>query len=141
MALWNLVLQWCFLSDPARVLINAQKEKTKALRQMRFTTIDIPDKALVEFYVSEAIDLEKQGKRLTIKNQGTDQLQVPELLNDMLNSDQGFKTRFIHLSPFKQKEYCEYIDSAKRDQTKQTRLNKIVPMIMAGVGLNEKYRS
>lgn len=38
------------------------------------------------------------------------------------------------------KEYANYIAEAKRDETKQTRITKILPMITAGEGLNDKYR-
>ncbi len=39
-----------------------------------------------------------------------------------------------------QREYADYIASAKRDETKQRRVEKILPMIAKGVGLNDKYR-
>ena len=35
----------------------------------------------------------------------------------------------------------EYIAEAKREETKTTRLKKIIPMIVAKQGLNDKYRS
>ncbi len=37
----------------------------------------------------------------------------------------------------KQREYCEHIANAKREATKQNRLEKIKPMILQGIGLNE----
>jgi uncharacterized protein YdeI (YjbR/CyaY-like superfamily) len=40
-----------------------------------------------------------------------------------------------------QREYADYIASAKRADTRQRRIEKILPMIVAGVGLNDKYRS
>ena len=45
------------------------------------------------------------------------------------------------LTPGKQREYAEYIQTAKQDATKQTRLEKITPMILKGVGLNDKYKN
>ncbi|WP_325262934.1 YdeI/OmpD-associated family protein, partial [Flavobacterium sp.] len=43
-------------------------------------------------------------------------------------------------SPYKQKEFIEYIESAKREETKLTRIEKIKPMILDNIGLNDKYR-
>jgi uncharacterized protein YdeI (YjbR/CyaY-like superfamily) len=48
------------------------------------------------------------------------------------------RTAFASLSPGKQREYTEYIEEAKRDATKQSRLAKITPMILAGAGLNDR---
>jgi uncharacterized protein YdeI (YjbR/CyaY-like superfamily) len=42
--------------------------------------------------------------------------------------------------PFKQREFAEYVGSAKRENTKQKRLEKIMPLILKNVGLNDKYK-
>ena len=41
----------------------------------------------------------------------------------------------------KQREYADHIASAKRDDMKNKRIEKILPMIAAGIGLNDKYRN
>ena len=40
---------------------------------------------------------------------------------------------FQNLTPFKQREYAEYIDRAKRTEIKQSHLGKIIPMILKGL--------
>ncbi|WP_395047400.1 YdeI/OmpD-associated family protein [Flavobacterium sp.] len=45
---------------------------------------------------------------------------------------------FELFSPYKQKEFIEYIDTAKQEKTKLDRLEKIKPMILDGKGLNDK---
>lgn len=47
---------------------------------------------------------------------------------------------FEGLTKGKQRELAEYIESAKRPETKIKHLEKIIPMIIEGVGLNDKYR-
>lgn len=54
--------QGVFLKDEQNVLINAQENKTKAMRQMRFSSIDDINEALVLSYVQEAINNQKAGK-------------------------------------------------------------------------------
>ncbi|MBT8304183.1 MAG: YdeI/OmpD-associated family protein, partial [Bacteroidia bacterium] len=66
---------------------------------------------------------------------------IPKELEDILKPNLDLKKCFDALSPYKQREYCEYIGSAKRESTKQTRLDKIIPMILEGKGLNDKYKN
>lgn len=127
-----------FLKDEHNVLVNAQEEKTKALRQMRFESIDDIDENLVLAYVKEAIENQKLGKEIKPDRRKKETVIPPELQNVLVND---LKTSFENLSPYKQREYCEYISSAKREATKQTRIEKIKPMILQGVGLNDKYKN
>ena len=39
-----------------------------------------------------------------------------------------------------QREYCDFIADAKREETKLKRLDKVIPMILKSIGLNDKYR-
>ena len=58
-----------------------------------------------------------------------------------MDSNKEFKTKFDGFSTSKQREYADYISEAKREQTKLKRLEKIIPMIIAGKGLNDKYKN
>ena len=129
-----------FLKDEYNLLVNAQENKTKALRQMRFESIEQIDKTIVLQYVKEAIENQKLGKEIKPERNKKETI-IPEELNLVLNSNKDLKSAFENLSPYKQREYCEYIDSAKREATKQTRLEKITPMILQGIGLNDKYKN
>ena len=44
------------------------------------------------------------------------------------------------LTPGRQREYNEHIASAKREATQHSRLAKILPMVLDGKGLNDRYR-
>lgn len=127
-----------FLSDPYRVLVNAQEGKTKAMRQWRFTALEQIDGAKILEYVKEAIQNEKDGKAW--KPEKTAPAAAPDILREKLETDAGLKKAFEQLTPFKQKEYIEYLREAKREATQLSRLEKIVPMILQGIGLNDKYR-
>ncbi len=129
-----------FLKDTHQVLVNAQENKTKALRQMRFESIDDIDKNMVLAYVKEAIDNQKLGKELK-PNRSKKKTVVPRELQEALDANGELKKAFKDLTPGKQREYCEHIESAKRDATKQSRINKITPMILNGVGLHDKYKN
>ncbi|WP_299247736.1 DUF1801 domain-containing protein [uncultured Aquimarina sp.] len=130
--------QGVFLQDKQHKLINAQEGKTKGLRQWRFNTFEEIDKELVLQYVQEAIQNQKDGKEIKIEK--SKDIKIPEELQAVLVINSDLKACFEKLTPFKQKEYKEYIATAKREATRISRVKKITPMIMDGVGLNDKYR-
>lgn len=127
-----------FMKDKYAVLLNAQEGKTKSLRQWRFTSLDEIDEKKILEYINEAIEIEKEG--LKIKPEKFEPVEVPQLLSDTFNKDSKFKTAFEKLSPGKQKEYMLYINEAKQETTKLNRLEKIQPMVLQGIGLNDKYK-
>ncbi|WP_323370447.1 YdeI/OmpD-associated family protein [Xanthomarina sp. F1114] len=128
-----------FLKDEKQLLEKAQ-ETTKALRQMRFENIGDIKKSLVLEYIHEAIENQKSGKILEPERKGKTVI-VPKELQEELKSTPSLLAAFKTLTPRKQREYCHYIDSAKRETTKQSRLNKIKPMIIEGLGLHDKYKN
>lgn len=129
-----------FLKDEHKLLYNAQEEKTKAMRQMRFETKKDINKAAVLAYVKEAIENQRLGRELKPQRK-TKPVTIPKELKTALNKNSELKITFKQLSPSHQREYCDYITEAKRDDTKQRRLEKIIPMIINGKGLNDKYKN
>lgn len=129
--------QGVFLTDPLGVLVNAQKGVTIALRQWRFTDISEVKPKLIHQYVREAIENCEQG--LEIKPKRAKKKAVPPILIKALH-DAKAKEAFDILSVSKRNEFIEYITSAKREETKMRRVEKIIPMILSKVGLNDKYK-
>lgn len=130
-----------FLNDSHKVLENAQKGKTKAMRHWKFTKIDEIDKTILDIYINEAIENQRRGIELPpLKKERTSNPKIPLLLSNAFMHNPKAKSAYSNLSPYKQKEYVEYISSAKQEKTKTSRLAKILPMIMEGKGLNDKYR-
>ena len=127
-----------FLKDPYKVLSSGTEGKTKALRQWRFTSMDKIDEKKITEYLNESIANAKAGKEM--KPEKFKAVAVPELLQNEFNSKPELKKAFEKLSPGKQKEYNLYIEEAKQEKTKITRIEKISPMILQGVGLNDKYK-
>ncbi len=128
-----------FLKDENNLLEKAQ-ETTKGLRQMRFESMADIDKNVVLEYVKEAIENQKLGKEFKPERNGK-KINVPAELKAALAGNSVLSDAFKLLTPTKQREYSEYIASAKREETKVSRLEKIKPMILKGVGLNDKYKN
>jgi uncharacterized protein YdeI (YjbR/CyaY-like superfamily) len=136
-ALW--FFQGALLKENTALLENAQEGKTKALRQIRFEKGDELPLDTLRKYVLEAIQNQKEGKE--IKPDTNRKTEVPIELEGAMSKDRALKSAFKDLSPGKQREYCGYISEAKRETTKNSRLEKIIPMIKAGTGLHDKYKN
>lgn len=130
-----------FLKDPKKVLVNVQEGKTQAMRHWKFNSIEGIDGPAIVAYINEAIENEKKGMRLAPVKKNESILTVPRLLKEALAKNPEMNTAFDSLSPYKQRDYTEYISTAKQEKTKISRLEKIVPMIKQGIGLNDKYRN
>jgi uncharacterized protein YdeI (YjbR/CyaY-like superfamily) len=131
--------QGALLKDSQRKLINAQEGVTKALRQWRFSgSSQISEEAeTIMEYVNEAVGNLVGG--VEIKSVRNAYLVIPEELLKAFDTDPGLKECFDALSHSRKRDYIEYLNSAKREETKLNRLNKIKPMILRGEGLNDKY--
>ena len=127
-----------FLKDEKKLLINANEENTKSLRQMRFNSGNEIDEKLILAYIKEAIEIE--GKGLAIPKEKKETI-IPELLQKELDRNLELSSKFNSFSPYKQREFIEYITSAKQEKTQMTRLEKVITMILEGRGLNDKYRA
>jgi len=119
--------QGVFLKDTAKKLINAQEGTTKALRQWHFETEDemLSDKEIIKTYVLEAIENEKQGKR--IKPTKNLNFEILPLFNKVLVENIDLKKAFKSLSLGRRKEYVLYIGEAKREATALSRIEKKYP--------------
>ena len=135
-ALW--FHQGAILNDPWKVLVNAQPGKTVAMRQWRFESVEDIEKDKIIQYITDAIQRFKQEKSIVKKQ--SDPIKIPEKLADALSTDKILNMQFMKLSPGKRREFIEYIHGAKRENTRDQRLKKIVPLILKGTGLNDHYR-
>lgn len=130
--------QGVFLKDPLKVLVNASEGKTKALRQWRFQSKKEINPKHVKAYILEAIENAIEGK--TIKPEKKKTAELPDELKSALKKDKKLNANFSALTPFKQREYIEYISEAKQEKTRVSRVEKSVSLILEGKGLNDKYR-
>ena len=132
--------QGSFLVDKEKVLINAQEGKTQVMRQWRFNQLGKIDTELIKEYVLEAIKNSEEGRELKPKK-NTKFLIIPKDLQLELDKNDRLNETFNEFSLSKQREFTNYISEAKRVTTKEKRLKKIIPMILNGMGLYDKYKN
>ncbi len=136
-ALW--FHQGALLQDEHHKLMNAQEGVTKALRQWRFKELKeaLENESIILSYLEETIQNKASG--LEIKSERLQEISIHPLLLNEFSKSEALKTAFDNLTPGRQNEYVEYLYTAKREETRLTRLDKIIPLILAGKGLNDKY--
>lgn len=130
--------QGALLNDTNNKLINAQEGKTKALRQWRMYGAKDIQPTIITRYLHAAIANARAGRQIQAERGKS--LEIPAELEQALKNSRKTARQFRSLRPGQQREYASYIAEAKRDDTKQRRLAKILPMIAKGAGLNDKYR-
>ncbi len=114
--------------------------RLRAMRHWKFTDESDIDINQVLAYVNEAIINQNNDRVLHPTKKSTKHVETPALLKEALNKNAKLKTAYQNFSEYKRKEFNEYISTAKQEKTKLKRLEKILPMIEDGTGLNDKYR-
>ncbi|MBB6498354.1 YdeI/OmpD-associated family protein [Pedobacter cryoconitis] len=131
-----LFFKGVLLSDTNHILVQ-QTENTQSARQIRFTNIrEIIDlKPVLKAYVYEAVEVEKLGLKVDfIKNT---ELVFPEEFQSKLDSIPALKTAFEALTPGRQKAYNLYFSAPKQAKTRESRVEKYMPQILHGKGLDD----
>jgi uncharacterized protein YdeI (YjbR/CyaY-like superfamily) len=125
------------LKDPKR-LLEKPGENTQAARVLRFTDLDeiVARKAVVKAYVAEAIEVEKAGLKVKLKPASATAL--PEELERKFKEIPGLKEAFYALTPGRQRAYVLQISAAKQSSTREARIEKYAPQILAGLGLMDR---
>jgi uncharacterized protein YdeI (YjbR/CyaY-like superfamily) len=131
-----LFMKGVLLKDPNGILVQ-QTANVQAARQIRFASLaDINrQQAAIKAYIGEAIAIEKSGAKVTMKRAA--QFDVPEEFQKRLDDDPLLAESFHALTPGRQKSYLLHFAGAKRSPTRAARVQKAVPMILKGLGLDD----
>lgn len=124
------------LKDPKKLLIQPT-ENMQAVRQLRFTnTAEIKKlKSTIKQYLLEAIAVEKSGLKVDMTK--SREYDLPEELETFFAQDADFKKAFQALTPGRQRAYVLFFSGAKQSATRISRIQKSLPQILAGKGLND----
>lgn len=131
-----LFFKGALLNDPRGVLVQ-QTKNVRAARQIRFTNVEQIAKLapLVKSYIREAIEVEKAGLRVDFKKNS--ELTIPEEFQTKLAELPALKAAFAALTPGRQRAYALYFSAAKQSKTRTSRVEKWMPQILSGKGLDD----
>lgn len=130
-----------FLNDSAGIFTPSDNNELTALK---FSSVaDIPDSDVLKAYIQQAIALNSTGelKKKTTPRKDKSTLVIPEDFAQALTSKVAAQRVFDDFSYSKQKDYIDWITSAKRAATRTSRLATAVEWINEGKARNWKYEN
>jgi uncharacterized protein YdeI (YjbR/CyaY-like superfamily) len=109
----------------------------QAGRQIRFTSVKeiTKQKTILKAYVKQAIEVEKSGLKVTYKK--TEEFDMPEEFRRVLKEMPEVREAFESLTPGRQRAYVLHFAQAKLSRTRESRIEKNIPAILSGKGLND----
>jgi uncharacterized protein YdeI (YjbR/CyaY-like superfamily) len=131
-----LFFKGALLHDAHGILIQ-QTENVQAGRQIRFTHVReiVKMESILKAYIFEAIEVEKTGLKLKLKK--TADYKIPEEFQHKLDEIPALKTAFEALTPGRQRAYIFYFSQPKQSKTRESRVEKYIPQILNGKGLDD----
>lgn len=122
------------LDDPAG-LLRDQGENTRSAKRLEFTSVDqVTEQAdIIRDYVADAIEVEDKG--LTVEP--APESPLCEELARRLEADPALRAAFEALTPGRRREYDLHIGGAKKAETREARIDKCAPKILAGKGFRD----
>lgn len=131
-----LFFKGALLEDTDSILIQ-QSENVQAARQIRLTNrqeiVDL--KKILKTYIYQAIEVEKAGLKVELKK--TSEFEVAEEFQKKLNQMPNLQKAFYELTPGRQRAYLLHFSQAKQSKTREARVEKNIPNILDGKGLND----
>lgn len=131
-----LFVKGALLTDPKRILI--PPGKSQSARQVRFTQVGeiVALEPTLKAYIHEAVEVEKAGLKVDFKK--TAEYEIPKEFQVKLDEDPALKTAFEGLTPGRQRAYLLHFSGAKQAKTRESRIEKYIPQILEGKGLNDR---
>lgn len=125
------------LLQDAHGILTRPGEQTQAGRQIRFSRLQeiYEMEPILRDYIQEAIDVEKAGLKVEFKK--TSDYPVPVEFQARLDEVPALKTAFEALTPGRQRAYIYHFSQPKQSQTRESRVEKCIPLILSGKGLND----
>ncbi len=130
-----LFAKGALLKDPHH-LLEKPGESTQAARRIAFTHVReiVKMEPVLKAYIREAMAAEKAGLKVEFK---TNPEPVPEELQNRLDAIPAFRAAFGALTPGRQRAYILYFSAAKQSKTRESRIERCMPQILKGKGLND----
>jgi len=131
-----LFMKGSLLKDPEGILVQ-QTENVQASRQIRFTNAQdiVNNESILKEYINQAVDVEKAGLKVELKK--TTEFKMPDEFKTVLEDMPELKTAFEALTPGRQRGYLLYFSSPKQSKTRESRIEKCIPQILIGKGLDD----
>jgi uncharacterized protein YdeI (YjbR/CyaY-like superfamily) len=108
----------------------------KSAMRLEFRSKDQIKKAVVKTYVKQAVAVESAGLKVDFKAKR--ELELPKELTQILNKDSKLAKAFHALTPGRRRGYVLHFTGAKQSRTRTARIERCIPKILAGKGMNDR---
>jgi uncharacterized protein YdeI (YjbR/CyaY-like superfamily) len=131
-----LFVKGALLMDPKGILIQ-QTENVQSARQVRFANFRevVELEPILKAYINEAIQVEKAGLKVNYKK--ATEFSIPDEFLSKLEDNPELDAAFYALTPGRQRAYLLYFSAPKQSKTRESRVEKSLPQILAGKGLSD----
>ena len=131
-----LFMQGALMKDDQKLLVQ-QTANVQSARQLRFKNVEdiLLSKSMITSYIEEAIKIDKAGLKYELKE--TAEYDIPDEFQNALDTMPEVKHAFFSLTPGRQRGYLLYFSSAKQAKTREARVEKYLPNILDGKGLDD----
>lgn len=124
------------LKDVHGILIQ-QTENSQSVRIIRFTSVReiVAMEPVLKAYIDQAVEVERAGLKVKLKK--ITEHQIPEELKQKFDEIPALETAFKALTPGRQRAYILHFSAAKQSKTRTSRVEKCMPQILDGKGLDD----
>lgn len=128
------------MSDPKKILNKMGDTAMGQFGQIKNLS-DLPDDKILISYIKEASNLNEKGVKLPAKSKSSvkKELSVPDYLLNALKKNKKAQTTFEKFSYTNKKEYVDWLNDAKTDETRKNRLEMAIEWMSEGKIRNWKY--
>ena len=132
-----LFFKGALLADPKGMLV-MQTENVQSARQARFTSLAqiTRQRAALNACIVDAIEVERAGLKVAFRE--TAEFPLPEEFQARLAQLPALRTAFEALTPGRQRAYLLHFSGAKQSTTRASRVGNCIPLILDGLGLNDR---
>ena len=131
-----LFFKGALFKDPKSILVQ-QTKNVQSARQIRFSDAQeiLEMRPVIKAYIAQAIEVEKSGLEVEFKK--TTEFGVPEELQEKFDEIPELKIAFDALTPGRQRGYILHFSAPKQSKTRVSRIEKSMPQILNGKGLDD----
>jgi len=102
---------------------------------------DLPSDEVMLMLMKEAVELNEKGIKVPKTVKPKTPLIIPDYLIEVLKDNPKAAQTFNDFSPSHKKEYVEWIVEAKREATREKRINQMIEWLLEGKHRNWKYEN
>ncbi len=127
------------LTDSEGLLVKAGPN-SQAARLMKFRSMEevAEREGALRVLIEQAVAVERAGLKVVLEPNPEP---VPVELEQAFAEDPALATAFEALTPGRRRGYILFVSQPKQAKTRVARVEKCIPMILAGIGLHDAYRA